>query len=235
MDLAEHVGDVCEDSASRCRGSGGEDVDGEESVDHPSLAAVSDWNVRGGQPSSTGVALVPKRIVLSGDDNGGRQPTEVGGVQRADLGVGEPGRARDPLLDPSCDVVGRQAPARGLRPCAGTGECQIGVGIHQDLGGRQRSALIDPTKTGFRPKSVSRLARGSRVLQGQRPLGQSADDGGRGAAEVAEWERIGQLLAEVGGVYEPALGAAAHEEQRAPSGARRSRQGRAAASDTQTA
>ncbi|MCZ4120354.1 hypothetical protein [Streptomyces sp. H39-S7] len=42
-----------------------------------------------------------------------------------------------------------------------------------------------------------------------------ADDGGRGAAEVAEWERIGQLLAQVGGVYDPARDAAAQDEQRA--------------------
>lgn len=42
-----------------------------------------------------------------------------------------------------------------------------------------------------------------------------ADDGGRGAAEVAEWERIGQLLAQVGGVYDQARDAAARDEQRA--------------------
>lgn len=119
---------------------------------HPGLAAVPDRNARFGKPGSICVALIPKGVVLRGDDNRGRQPAEVCGIQRAGPGGGAPGRVRDPLLGPPRDIVGRQAPTRGLRRRAGTGECQIGVGVQQDLGGRQRSAFIAQAQAGQRGK-----------------------------------------------------------------------------------
>ncbi|WP_246144878.1 hypothetical protein [Actinacidiphila oryziradicis] len=39
-----------------------------------------------------------------------------------------------------------------------------------------------------------------------------ADDGGRGKAELAEWERIVQLLADTGGLYDPDADAVVQEE-----------------------
>jgi hypothetical protein len=54
-DEVEQGGDVREDSVSRRRGGGREGVEGEESVDHSGFAAVSDRDLRGGQPSGIGV------------------------------------------------------------------------------------------------------------------------------------------------------------------------------------
>ncbi|MFE9968452.1 hypothetical protein [Streptomyces sp. NPDC005525] len=41
---------------------------------------------------------------------------------------------------------------------------------------------------------------------------ESADDGGRGEAEFAEWERITQLLAATGGAYDPGADAVVQDE-----------------------
>lgn len=123
---------------------------------HPGLAAMPDRNASGRESSRIRVALISERIVLRSDDDSGRQPAKVCGEHRADAGFGASRGVRDPLLSTPPDVVGCQAPTRGLHPRAGIGECQIGVGIYQDLCGRQWSALIAQAQAGKRGEVPAR-------------------------------------------------------------------------------
>src|SRR5215218_10387578 len=56
-----------------------EEEDGEEAVGLARVAAQVDGHARFLQPLRVGLALVAQDIVLGGEDDGGRQPAEVGG------------------------------------------------------------------------------------------------------------------------------------------------------------
>ena len=111
-------------------------------MDHLGLAAELNWHSRGSQVGSVQIAFVAQRIVLGGDDDGGRQAAEVGGVQRADLGICSQGRVGDPQFRAPGDIVSGQAPAGRLGGDAGLRQGQVSVGEGQDLGPGQRAAFI---------------------------------------------------------------------------------------------
>ncbi|MGW6709681.1 hypothetical protein ACWGDE_33005 [Streptomyces sp. NPDC054956] len=96
-------------------------------------------------------------------------------------------------------------------------------------------APIDPARVGR--SSIRRRARGMTYGEAVQALAdaeldahldrrheEAADDGGRRAAELAEWERIGRLLAVTGGPYDPDDDAAVQEELAAEAAARAARE-----------
>ena len=63
-------------------------------MDHLGLAAVLDGHSRGGQAGSVQIAFVAQRVVLCGNDDGGRQGGNTDGRAPV-LGSRPPGTARD--------------------------------------------------------------------------------------------------------------------------------------------
>src|SRR3954447_12182953 len=63
-----------------------QEQDGEEPVGLALVAAQVDRDTRFPQPLRVGLALVAQDVVLGGEDDGGRQPAQVGGAQRRGVG-----------------------------------------------------------------------------------------------------------------------------------------------------
>ena len=168
------------------------------SVRKPWISAGSrrcqDRHSRGGQPGGEQVALVAQRIMLGGHDDSGRQPGQVGRVQRADAGVCSQRRVGNPELGPPGDVVGWQAPARPLLGHAGLRHRQVGIRAGKNLGAGHRPALVAQPQAGQGGQVPARaVARDQEGLRGPRQLRLVIEGPADDLADVIDGGRPGML------------------------------------------
>ena len=105
------------------------------------------------------LALVAQHVVLGGDDDGGRQPGQVGGAQRRGIRM-QPGRGvgRVVVPEPGHGLAGQQQVVGRILVGRG-GEVGVGDGVDQDLGRDGRAAGAGPPRDDGREVAARAVAR----------------------------------------------------------------------------